>query len=82
MQDKLIELVNENALKELRAMLQDMNEVDIAQLFENIDRENIVKIFRLMPKEQAADVFAYLPTETQQLIVETITDKENSYNTR
>lgn len=76
MQEKLLELVNENALKELRAILIGMNEVDIAQLFENIDRENIVKIFRLMPKEQAAEVFAYLPAETQQLIVETITDKE------
>lgn len=76
MQEKLIQLIDQNALKELRAMLKDMNEVDIAQLFENIDKENIVKIFRLMSKEQAADVFAYLPTETQQLIVETITDKE------
>jgi len=76
MQERLIELVNENALKELRTILKDMNEVDIAQLFENIDRENIVKIFRLMPKEQAAEVFAYLSAETQQLIVETITDKE------
>lgn len=76
MQEKLLELVNENALKELRTILIEMNEVDIAQLFENIDRENIVKIFRLMPKEQAAEVFAYLPAETQQLIVETITDKE------
>jgi len=76
MQEKLLELVNENALKELRTILIGMNEVDIAQLFENIDRENIVKIFRLMPKEQAAEVFAYLPAETQQLIVETITDKE------
>ncbi len=76
MQDRLIDLVNTNALKELRAILIDMNEVDIAQLFENIDREQIVKIFRLMPKEQAAEVFAYLTTETQQLIVETISDKE------
>ena len=81
MQDRLIELINQNALKELRAILINMNEVDIAQLFENIDKEKIVKIFRLMPKEQAAEVFAYLPTETQQLIVETISDKEISSNT-
>jgi len=53
-----------------------MNEVDIAQLLEELDKQKLLIIFRILPKELAAGVFSYIPYELQGYIIESITDKE------
>lgn len=54
-----------------------MNFVDIAEFIMLIDDEKTaVKAFRIMPKDMFADVFAYLDADRQQLIVQSITDRE------
>ena len=54
-----------------------MHEVDIAEIFEEIDdREITLRLFRLLPKETAAETFAYMDTEVQKRIIEAITDSE------
>jgi len=60
----------------IRNLLSDLNVVDIADLFGEIDREKVVQIFRMLPKDLAADVFSYISSEQQQLIVESIADSE------
>lgn len=76
--EKIIELLKDNKLLEAKTKLIDLNVVDIAQLFEEIDKENVVKTFRILPKDIAADVFSYLNYDEQRVIIESITDSEIS----
>ena len=75
--ETLFELVEKNDLKELKAHFIEMNYVDIAEFIMLIENEKTaVKIFRILPKDMSADVFAYLDIDWQQLIIQSITDKE------
>lgn len=76
MSELILELISQNKLTEARHELEDMNIVDIAQLFEEIDMHQMIKFFRILPKDIAADVFSYIPTELQAFIIESITDFE------
>ena len=76
MDELILELINQNKLTEARHELEDMNIVDIAQLFEEIEMHQMIKFFRILPKDIAADVFSYIPTELQAFIIESITDFE------
>jgi magnesium transporter len=53
-----------------------MNTVDIAEMFEELDREKIIQLFRMLPKSIASDVFAYVDSDQQQIIIEALTDAE------
>jgi len=61
-----------------KALLVDMNTVDIAEILEELDKEKIIKIFRLLPKAIASDVFSNMDNDNQQVIIEAITDTEIS----
>jgi len=60
----------------LKSLLSEMNTVDIAEIFEELDSEKTVKLFRILPKAIAADVFAYLESDRQQSIIEVLNDVE------
>lgn len=75
--EPLFKLVEENDLKSLKAHLIEMNYVDIAEFIMLIeDEKTAVMVFRILPKDMSADIFAYLDSDWQQLIVQSITDKE------
>lgn len=79
MEKRIMELIDENRLVEVRNELLEMNSVDIADLLENTDKHKLVKIFRILPKDMAAGVFSYMSAELQQHIIESITDNEIKY---
>lgn len=73
----LYRLLAKNKLKELRDELSDMAYPDIAEFIMDLDDDKLaVKIFRILPKDISADVFAYLETDSQTVIVQSITDSE------
>lgn len=74
--DILRELFAKGSLRALRAQLTETNEVDIALFMEEYPSEKAMVIFRMLPKETASDVFANLEADTQQFIIESITDQE------
>ncbi|MDR0602229.1 MAG: magnesium transporter, partial [Treponema sp.] len=76
--EKLLELLNESPIRavKLRSCFEDMNAVDIADIFENESKERIIQIFRLLPKNMAAEVFSYVDPDEQQIIVEALSDSE------
>ena len=75
--DQLLDLLQSNSLQKARAALSEMNEVDIARLLEELGKkEQVLLVFRLLPKDLGADVFAYLDAEYQQMIIESISDRE------
>lgn len=73
----LYKLLAKNKLKELRDELTDMAYADVAEFIMDLDDDKLaVKIFRILPKDISADVFAYLETDSQTVIVQSITDSE------
>ncbi|MCL1851584.1 MAG: magnesium transporter [Peptococcaceae bacterium] len=78
MNETILALMNENPINlvKLHDVIAKMNTVDIAEIFEELDKEKTIQIFRLLPKSMAADVFSYIVPEKQQIIVGALTDNE------
>jgi len=76
--EEIIELIKSGALdiSKLKLFLSDMNTVDIAEIFEELDREKIIQLFRILPKAMASDIFSYVDSDHQQTIIEALTDSE------
>ena len=72
----LREYLSEKKYKELRATLSEMNAADIAAIMDDMEDENSLRIFRILPKDMAADVFSDLEIESQQYIIQSLSDKE------
>ena len=70
------ELIERNKLLELCEYLQELNSVDVANQLMDLEDEELVLVFRVLPKDIAAEVFSYLDKDSQQHIVESITDRE------
>ena len=60
----------------LRDVLQTLPAPDLAAVFEDLAPEKLPVLFRLCPKDLAAEIFAELSPETQQSLIEGLSDKE------
>lgn len=69
-------MLSENKFSTLKDILREMNTVDIAQAISEAEAENQVKIFRLLPKNSSAEVFSYLEPDTQETVINSITNVE------
>ncbi len=76
MLEMLLQLAEEKKFRELKDLMMEMNEVDIAAFMDELDQEKAVVVFRILPKELATDVFACLSVEKQKHIITSITDRE------
>lgn len=72
----LHQLVDEKKFRKLRSILEEMNEVDIAEFLEEVEIEKVVLIFRLLPKSLGAEVFACLEVDMQEHIINSMSDYE------
>ncbi len=76
--DTLRELLENRDMKQLRRVMEDMNEFDAAEFLTEIDDNRMPMVFRLLSKETAAEVFANLDAPDQERIINSITDSELS----
>ncbi len=77
--EELLELVKTKKYRQLKEALFDLNEVDIALFMDELDSvERRMLVFRMLPKEMASEVFAELDPESQEDIINSITDRELS----
>lgn len=76
MLEMLLQLAKEKKFRQLKDLMMEMNEVDIAAFMDELDPEKTVVVFRILPKELATDVFACLSVEKQKHIITSITDRE------
>ena len=76
---EILQLIEEKKYKRLKKVLSDMNEVDIADILNDLDSNTTLLIFRMLPKDLAVDVFAHFSTEQQEDIINAVTDKELNY---
>ncbi|MCI6771221.1 MAG: magnesium transporter [Oscillospiraceae bacterium] len=75
--ERYYSLIETNQLKQLKNELTEMAYPDIAEFIMSIeDEKTVVKVFRILPKDISADVFAYLDSDSQEIIVRLITDRE------
>lgn len=74
--DSLLTLMAERKYQDIKAMVEDYNEVDLAELLDEFSEEEAVRLFRLVQKDKAATVFSYMERELQESIIEAITDRE------
>ena len=82
--EKLLSLLQSKQYGAVKPLVQDMNEVDVAEAIEEIFEENeepetLLRLFRLLPKETAAETFAYMHSDVQQKLVEMLSDTELGY---
>ena len=81
--DKIFELLAEKKYFRCRDELLKFNEVDIAELLEDVmeeyDMQNAVILFRTLPKDISVEVFANFDVDDQVEIINIITDPEIKY---
>lgn len=73
----LDELLEERRYTELKALLEDMQEADVAEFMEELSnpRSSLI-VFRLLHKEFASDVFSFLSTDKQAELCTLVNDEE------
>lgn len=76
LEDEFTELIKNKKFKEAKTLIEDLNEVDIAELIDKLDPTTGTVIFRMLGKDVAADVFANFDTEQQQEIMKASTAQE------
>ena len=80
MNQEILELLAEKMYSAVKQLIGQMEEADLAKLFEELENEEDAdqfnRLFRLLPKETAAEVFSYMEPEIQEKIVRTLTDTE------
>ena len=76
LEDQFKELIKNKQLKEAKALIENLNEVDVAFLIDELDPTTGTVVFRMLPKDIAADVFANFDSEQQQAIIRSSTDAE------
>jgi magnesium transporter len=79
----IIQLIEKKQYMEARTEFLNFNEVDIAEILEEImdvlGIEKTIIMFRTLPKDVAVEVFSNLDTDEQLSIINGITDKEIKY---
>ncbi len=82
-EEKIFNLLEEKKYFQCRDELLKFNEVDIAEMLEDIMREydmqKAVILFRTLPKDVSVDVFPNLDVDNQVEIINIITDPEIQY---
>ena len=74
--DTIQTLLDNKRYSTLRDILNTMNPVDIAAVFEDLQSEKTALLFRLLPKEIAAETFVEMDEDTQQLLIHGFSDTE------
>ena len=73
----LLDLVQCKQFRQLKGILSEMNEVDVAEFMDEVEPDQKILIFRLLPRDMAAEVFSYLEdSEDQEKLIGGLSDKE------
>ena len=74
--ETIVTLLENKRYSTIRDILNTMNPVDIAAIFEDLQSEKTAVLFRLLPKETAADTFVEMDEDTQELLIHGFSDSE------
>jgi len=76
--ENLYNLIEDKKYNELKKSFEELQPVDLAEFFEDIDEKHLLIAFRLLPKGFAADVFSYLSSDVQLKISGLVNEREMS----
>lgn len=76
MKDLILSLVEQGKYAEARKEIVNVNAVDVAQLFEEVEQTRLLIMFRMLPKDIASGVFTHMSSDLQKRIITSMTDKE------
>jgi len=74
--DEIKKMISDKNFKNLKELLCNMNCVDIAEVFEELDSEERIVAFRLLQKDMAADAFVEMSSDVQSDLIAKFSDKE------
>ena len=74
--DNYTALMESGQYLQLKQELNEEQPANIAEYFEELSDEKQLFVFRLLTKDVAAEVFSYMDNDTQEHIVQSITDRE------
>lgn len=75
----ILELIEQKKYVQIKNVLAEMNEVDVAEILDPLDPHTTLLIFRMLPKDLAVEVFAHFSFEQQRDIINAVSDKELKY---
>ncbi len=78
-QENILELIEQKKYIQLKRILSEMNEVDIAEILDPLNPNTTLLLFRMLPKDLAVEVFAHFSTDQQREIIGAVSDKELNY---
>ncbi len=76
MYEKVLELLGQKKYHELKELLSEMNEADIAAILTEAPEEALPLLYRILPKELAADVFVNMDSDSQEILIRAFSDTE------
>ncbi len=75
-EEEILQLLQEKNFSVLKPLLAEMNEIDLAGIFEHVKEEDLPVLFRILPKDLAADMFVEIDRDTQEALLKKLTDRE------
>lgn len=76
--EELVGLLDGGQYAAFGRKINEMNPVDIADFFEELEYVQIPRVFKLLQKDVSAEVFAELDSDMQEKVIESMTDRELS----
>ncbi len=76
MYEKVTELLEKKDYPQLKEILSDMNEADIATVLKELPQEKLPLLYRILPKELAAEVFVNMDSDDQEFLIRAFSDNE------
>lgn len=73
---QILEMLEERKFKEIKAELENLHPVDIAELMEEFDDKQMILVFRLLDKDEAAEVFTEMNNDMREVLLNALTDSE------
>ncbi len=76
MKEELVRLLSEKKYSQVISLIADAQAADVAEIVEELPQESKVLLYRLLPKELAAEVFVEMDSDSQEVLIESFTDRE------
>ena len=74
--DEINVLLHDHNFSTLKPILAEMNEVDVAKAFDNLEPDEVPVLFRLLPKDLAADTFVEMDSDKQEELISRLNNVE------
>ena len=72
----ILEMLEDRQYKELKAVLETMHPVDLAEMMEELEDKQVTFVFRLLDKDTAAETFTEMNSDMQETLLNALTDSE------